>query len=209
MGKRIQRRLQQQENVLKTAAEILRTSPGEGLKMSRIATLMGCSVGGLYRYYPSKEAIITALQLRGLNTLQRMLASSIAQHESVHGHGKISLLEVLFDSWTTFELQAPDEAQLLNRFAWRDTVILTEAEQTVVGQKVFEIVQLLEDSIDALTTAKTLVPGNAKLRAYTLWGMIFGFVQLRQRQRSGMSSLPLSAIRECYLRDLRVSWTHA
>ena len=46
---------------------------GGVVKISDLAAEMQCSVGGLYRYYPSKEAIFSALQIQALTALNELL----------------------------------------------------------------------------------------------------------------------------------------
>ena len=206
MGKRLERREQRKQTVLQCAATLLSEHTAESLKMSELAQQMGCSVGGLYRYYPSKEAIFAALQLEALTQLQHTLESDIQSHLGTSGLLSWEAVETLFDAWTHFELQSPTLANVLNRFAWRNESILSVEEQRQVGAKVMEIVDILKDTLQRLSDHNVLSQGNAEVRAYTLWGMVFGLLQLKRRQASGLPNLPVGAIRTAYLEDLRRSW---
>ena len=175
--------------------------------MSDLAKKMGCSVGGLYRYFPSKEAIFTALQLQALSRLQDTLENNIQAHVRVSGGYTWSLVPVLFDVWTDYETAEPILAGLLNRFAWRSDAILSDDEQSIVGKKVEEIINILSNTLALLSAEGVISEGDNQLRAYLLWGMVFGFLQLRKRQHAGLPNLPLTEIRHGYLQDLQSSWT--
>ena len=54
-GKRAEKRRSMEEAVLEHAADMLRGGP-EALTIAGLAQRLGVSVGGLYRYYPSKGA---------------------------------------------------------------------------------------------------------------------------------------------------------
>ena len=206
MGKRLERRIQQQQRVREVTADLLTRQSADAIKMSDIAQSMGVSVGGLYRYYPSKEAIFVSLQIQALTELQAVMERSITAHIKRMSGYTWSLVETLFDAWSIFEQDAPTLARLLNRFAWRTEPLLTNDEQSRVGQHVFQLIELIESTLRRLEAEHVLRAGNANLRALSLWGMVFGLLQLQRRQGAGMQSLPISQIRRSYLDDLKRSW---
>ena len=208
MGKREMRRAQQQRAVLQATVELLRERNADAIKMSDIAQRMDASVGGLYRYYSSKEAILAALQIQALDQLQTVLKWCIEENLELEGGYTWSMVETLFDAWIIFEREAPTLAMLLDRFSVRSAAILTPEDQSLVGRKIFETLDILKETIEALTAHDVLSPSNPNIRAFCLWGIVFGFLQLRRRQRAGMAELPLSEIRLNYLEDLRRSWAH-
>ena len=53
--------------------------------MARIAKQMGASVGGLYRYYPHKEAIFVAIQLHALDGLHQYVATTLGDITDADG----------------------------------------------------------------------------------------------------------------------------
>ena len=134
------------------------------------------------------------------------MQQQIERQIEADGRPSWPLIEVIFDSWQTFETFSPALARTLNRFAWRPDPILTMQDQAKVGERVFRVIGLIEDTLTSMAKGGVISRGDQRLRAYTLWGMVFGCLQLRQRQRSGMSAIPLDAVRNSYLSDLRQSW---
>lgn len=209
MSARAARRLAQQEKVLTLTAELLLTSGADAFRMATLANVMKVSTGGLYRYFPSKEAIFCALQIRALESLRKTIKDIVETHVQTHSDPNWSLVHELFDAWTTFEQKDPMMANALNQFAERSAALLSPEEQDLVGQKVFEVIDTLAETLEMLQSEGVISEGIAKLRAFNLWAMVFGFLQLRRRQQNGMKTLPLTSIRDSYLSDLKRSWTVA
>ena len=117
MGKREIRRKEQQDAVLNTVLALLRDQGFESITMALIAKKMGGSVGGLYRYYPSKEAIYAALQLRALDAFDTHLHTRVPGELS-HNHRREALGRVIqyAESWSTFRIEEPHLFTVLDQF---------------------------------------------------------------------------------------------
>jgi AcrR family transcriptional regulator len=68
------------EAILAAAAQILVHDGLEAATTNSIAQRAGVSIGSLYQYFPSKEAVIFALVERHVQKLQRQLEEVIAAH---------------------------------------------------------------------------------------------------------------------------------
>ena len=64
--------------ILEAAARILETEGLSGVNTNAIAARAGVSVGSLYQYFPSKEAVLSALLQRERQTLHLELERAIA-----------------------------------------------------------------------------------------------------------------------------------
>ena len=80
MGKRDERRRVRQQAVLTAALEILTEEGVAGVTIAAVARRINASVGGLYRYYPTKNAIFEALQIHALDAFKRFLSIRLAAH---------------------------------------------------------------------------------------------------------------------------------
>lgn len=67
------------EAILDAAARILRRDGAKGLKTDAIAAQAGVSVGSIYDYFPTKEAIIIALARKLLAADLRAIETALAQ----------------------------------------------------------------------------------------------------------------------------------
>ena len=68
-GVRARRRAERRREILDTALETLAEEGLAGLTMPGLAKRIECAVGGLYRYFPSKEAVLFELQKEAIEAL--------------------------------------------------------------------------------------------------------------------------------------------
>ena len=204
MTKREARRKSRQTEVLQHARALISTGFDQ-LTMAALAKKMGASVGGLYRYYTSKEAIVTALQSQALDDLKADIEDTVERHRRNEAFDW-TLVEALFDSWTHFRQRDPLSVEILNTFSSIQTPVLDQSQRERLGAEISSVIDVLEHTLAQLTSARYLRTGDHRIRALQLWGLIFGFEQLRLRQGRNMSALPLENIRNAYLSDLKVAW---
>ena len=204
MTKREARRRSRQTEVLQHARALI--SDGfEQLTMAALAKKMDASVGGLYRYYASKEAILTALQSQALAKLKADIEGTVERHLRKEGFDW-TLVEALFDSWTHFRQRDPLSVDILNAFSTVQTPVLDNLQREQLGVDIGSVIEVLELTLERLVAVECLRSGDHRIRALQLWGLIFGFEQLRLRQARNISTLPLDKIRKAYLNDLKTAW---
>lgn len=205
MTKREQKKRLKQAQVLDNARGLINENGAAHLTMANLAKRMNASVGGLYRYYPSKETIFAALQSQALDALRVQIESTRLEFES-SGRFDWSLICALFDSWSYFERKDPLSALILNHFTDTPQPVLELGHRTEIGTEILKIISVLAKTIEQLTQLDCLTRANAHIRALQLWGMIFGFEQLKRRQTRNISDLPIAEVRAAYLTDLRRAW---
>lgn len=206
MTKREQRRKTKQAQVLENARALIETNGMGKLTMATLAKRMSASVGGLYRYFPSKEAIFAALQSEALEALRLQIETTRTRFES-NNQDDWTLIAALFDSWTHFEATDPLNALILNQFTDTPQPVLELGQRTEIGTDILKIIDLLAHTIGQLTETGLLTKGTPHIRALQLWGMIFGFEQLKRRQVRNIAELPVAEVRRAYLLDLERAWS--
>ena len=78
MTRRAERRASRREEVLVAAMRLVAEEGLDALTIQRIAGAIGASVGGLYRYYDGKDALLTALQQRAIAAVADDQATDVA-----------------------------------------------------------------------------------------------------------------------------------
>ena len=68
--RRQRRRDQRRTRILEAADELIVEHGVGGITMQRVADRLDCAVGTLYLYFPSKAALVAALEGRGIDTLR-------------------------------------------------------------------------------------------------------------------------------------------
>ena len=119
MGLRDKRRGENQLRVVSAALHLLTHEGIEAVTMARIAKQMGASVGGLYRYYPHKEAIFVAIQLHALDGLHQYVATTlggITDADGPEGQKACEVLGSIFGLWRGFRTRSPHFIRCLGPF---------------------------------------------------------------------------------------------
>jgi AcrR family transcriptional regulator len=91
--------------VLKAASKLLETEPFEQLTTSRIAQAAGVSIGGLYRFFPDKQAIIDAIAVKHVEDLRSALEQQLGSSLPEDGP---AFLGMVVDAYVAFLNARPD-----------------------------------------------------------------------------------------------------
>jgi AcrR family transcriptional regulator len=80
------------EAILEAAARILESLGFAGFNTNAVAELAGVSIGSLYQYFPSKDALIVELIRRERTKLSSRIVEAIQQHEAAGLKEKLKLI---------------------------------------------------------------------------------------------------------------------
>ncbi|MDO7469690.1 TetR/AcrR family transcriptional regulator [Acinetobacter baumannii] len=80
------------EAILEAAARILESLGFAGFNTNVVAELAGVSIGSLYQYFPSKDALIVELIRRERAELSNRIVEAIKQHEAADLKEKLKLI---------------------------------------------------------------------------------------------------------------------
>ncbi|HCK7400899.1 TPA: TetR/AcrR family transcriptional regulator [Acinetobacter baumannii] len=80
------------EAILEAAARILESLGFAGFNTNAVAELAGVSIGSLYQYFPSKDALIVELIRRERSKLSNHIVEAIQQHEAAVLKEKLKLI---------------------------------------------------------------------------------------------------------------------
>lgn len=80
------------EAILEAAARVLESLGFAGFNTNAVAELAGVSIGSLYQYFPSKDALIVELIRRERTKLSSRIVEAIKQHEAADLKEKLKLV---------------------------------------------------------------------------------------------------------------------
>lgn len=80
------------EAILEAAARILESLGFTGFNTNAVAELAGVSIGSLYQYFPSKDALIVELIRRERAELSKRIVEAIQEHEATDLKEKLKLI---------------------------------------------------------------------------------------------------------------------
>ncbi|MBK8259226.1 MAG: TetR/AcrR family transcriptional regulator [Polyangiaceae bacterium] len=191
------RRADRVEGILDTAMNILATEGEGALTMGRLAKDEGLVAAALYRYFPSKDAILVALQKRALLDLSSRLKlerarweERLARHEKpvralgaliAAGRFYLGLRDAAPETWSLIALLLGDPRPLLSA---PDAAANAPLATALLG----ELSSLLNDGV----RADALSPGDSFNRAIVMWASLQGLGQLEKLRR--VAPLPENAL---------------
>jgi AcrR family transcriptional regulator len=121
------------DDILESAAQVLKQVGVQQTTTDRIAARAGLSVGSLYQYFPNKLALFEALMLRHF---ERVTNTAIAHTGRVYGASAEEFAGILTEIMLTPERRDPQLSALLHQIAaTHESVAAVEVERT----KLFEL----------------------------------------------------------------------
>lgn len=189
--KREERRASRREDVQRAALRIVAAEGLSALTIQRVAKEVSASVGGLYRYYPSKEAMIGAVAAAIIGDLAKTQVEDLEAaraHWSANATKKDAALQLAelvlgITVYTRLGDRNFEHHALLNAVHSDVNPVLPLEGAVELDVALEPLLVRVVGGIVALQGAGVFAPGDAKLRAFVLWGTMFGVNQFRTRDR--------------------------
>lgn len=196
------------------AAVAIATREGlEALTIARLCEATHLSIGGLYRYFPSKEAIHQALQERMILQFGGYWQDAIAHIEAQADAVKVAaepraLLRLLaaYFAYLDHAAQQPVEHRLLHAFIATPSQLLTDEGAKNMEVKLAPLLQGYAGLINDAVACKALQAGDATQRVYVIWAMLHGLDDFRKRDRILPDALRVAALAEAHIATLLKGW---
>ena len=196
------------------AAMSIATDEGiEALTIARLCDATHLSIGGLYRYFPSKEAIHQALQERMISRFgaywQHTLQVSEARLSSAGVPESTAALVHLMTAYIAYldhAQAAPVEHRLLHSFVSTPTQLLTDEQARHVEGTLGPLIGAYSALFDRAVAAGALLPGDATVRTYLIWTVLHGLDDFRKRDRILPPELQTRGLAETHMLTLLRGW---
>lgn len=191
--RRERHRAEKSQAILDCAFKLTQEQGLDGLTMPRLAAELDCAVGALYRYYPSKQALIAAMQVHvlGLFTHQQQQQQQNCQewaHQKKISPLVNSLLQILAraESYQDLQVAYPLEFHLLALTIGTPQQLVGDTEERAVllaaAPMLTETIKLLQ----AATQSGALNEGSPIERAWIMWLGMQGLLQSQKLLRFGI-----------------------
>jgi AcrR family transcriptional regulator len=190
MSRRIERRASQREAVLKAATEAIAAEGLEALTIARLAARIGVSVGGLYRYYPGKDAIVAALEQQALAAYAALQDKRLAtvdgalrRRRAPPAVAALARLIAAGEVYLGHAAHAPVHHRLLDLFLSTPEPLLGDAPAREVEAALAPILGRCAALLDDAVAVGALAAGDAQVRTSALWALLHGVDHFRKRDR--------------------------
>jgi AcrR family transcriptional regulator len=200
-GRRQRRRDARIEELLDHAGEIVVREGLDGLTVQRLAAEMDAAVGALYRYFPGKDALVAALQVRAVAAFGEFLESAIAAESE-----PLARVRAAARAWGRFAEVRPDLHALIDASLADPRPVLGESAAAEVAVALAPVLARVAGVLDEAVAAGVLGPGDGGMRTRALWAAMHGVEQLRKRDRLERAEYAADRVREVLIEALVAGW---
>lgn len=170
------------DRIVEAAGTLVAEGGLEALSMARLADAVDFTAGALYRYFPSKDAVLAALV--GAHLGEALGFLSRAEAALPKGAGALSRIAALVHGYRVFARERPQAFGLIAVTLAEPKVLLADAKDA--GPVAARSLQALEPLAAALTDAVTegqLSPGETLPRTLVLFGLLQGLLPMQKLAR--------------------------
>lgn len=199
--------------ILCEAFALARDEGRDALTLGRLADRLDYTPGALYRYFPSKDALVAELQRSVIAWLAQAARDRVAVAAAelageTPDPASRALLPIVVTG-LTFEhaaRTAPVELGLLSMYLSPPEFGLPDREAGEVFAAAWQTLGDLAGLFSAAAEAGALAPGDARERAVALWAALQGVVQTRKLARSAGGRIDPTRIAHGVLGALLAGW---
>lgn len=183
-------------DILDKSKSIFALNGFHGTSMQDLAQATQMSVGNFYRYFPSKDAIVTALVKRELTQIEAVFGA--VQTAEDPGAMLMKLLRHRIETLPFEEAALWSEVQAASYRCPEIVTLIQTVDETVRSNVVMALIRIHDDdSIDAMKVYET--------RAHLIMMLIHGFTQRKYCARDAVDPVQLVAFGELVLSTLHDS----
>lgn len=190
---------------------ILDSEGFDALTIARLAKQVDGAVGALYRYFPSKEALLLAMQLRALDAYvdmaRTLLSRPVPWAGTVSAHAG-ALGEVLraVAVWVAWRENCSIEHRLVDQIISEPRTLFPGEEARDIFEATGRVGQLYEARLDAAAEVGALEPGDGLQRTWVLWSALHGLDHFRKLGRVEPDRVGPVHLRRATIDALLLGW---
>jgi AcrR family transcriptional regulator len=204
LSPRTRRRAAKERRILEAAMDIIAEEGLHACSVHRVADAVDYTPGALYRYFSSKDALLSALVVRVLDTLEGEIRT--AQKTSLKGNGLTNVVKA-FEVYRRFSVEKPNRFGLLSlMMAQPGTVFSEESETLPAINGMLKTLAPLAEALDECVAQGFLKKGDNNRRAWVLFSGLQGVLQLQKQSRHVPDLLDIHALSEELLRTILSGW---
>lgn len=197
-GRRAQRRAFRRDEILRTALELVTEGGIDAVTTTELARRTGAALGALYRFFPSKQAVIAALQVRALEELGADLRAAVdAATARASGHpARVRALVPIITAADTFFAQPrlhPARFRLIDEILSKPAPVYSDEDARLLEDTVRPILAVVGEAVAAHLDVFGPREQEARALPFVLWGALHGVSHFIKRDRLAAPDTPGSA----------------
>jgi AcrR family transcriptional regulator len=183
--KRAERRAFRRDEIMKTAFALVEEGGLDAVTTTELAKRTGAALGALYRFFPSKAAVIAALQKEALDELHADLTAAMKTATTSATSARagalaalVAIADVVFGEPRTHAARFRLIDEALSRLA----PIHSDADAAALERSLEPLLQLAQEQVVAFVGAKTASAEHQRF-AFALWAALHGVTHFIKRDR--------------------------
>ena len=177
------------------------------LTLGKVARHLDVAVGGLYRYFPSKEDLVVGLQRRAVERFGARLASHLPAKPRTRG--PVAVLGHALAPFAFYAANAatdPLEHRLMDIMLSNLAPALDDEQARVVESALAPILAQAQRGLQLAQELGALADGDGRQRTLLLWSATHGLGHLRSRDRLEAPGHRVAALRSAMFEALLVGF---
>lgn len=186
--RRVDRHEQRRLRYLDEAMNIIVESGIEQLTIANLAVRMQGSKGAVYRYFPSKDALLIGLQERAMEDLRTFIMKrldrldALLEKETSEQVKVIAKLSMLMTCYIEHGEVSPREHRLIDDYVGAASPIMAELEARQISQEMaMRVLSIVQDNFNQAVEVKALASGPSGERTLLMWAFVHGLDHFRKR----------------------------
>ncbi|MDF1562817.1 MAG: helix-turn-helix domain containing protein [Deltaproteobacteria bacterium] len=200
------------EEILEAAEQLLEEGGPDHLTIARLAEALDYTVGAVYRYFPSKGAILAEVELRQVAEVTEVLEAALdraaaALEGSRLNQRRRSLVPILLlaETYALLPFQHPRAFAALSLGLARDGRLTSAGDDQQVMERVQPFLTRVAELFGRARETGVLTPGSDADRAIRLWALLHGATSLRRLEPTDSRFAPGPDL----ALELTDDWLHA
>ena len=202
------------DRILEIATAAIATDGLDALTMQRLAAELGFAVGAVYRYFPSKDALVVAVQRRVVDAIAAELRAVVTQADAhlersralTPAQGALFRLWAVVLRYEALARERPSEFGMLSLTIGDPRPLVNDADAAVLMPSILALLQLAGELFARAEQAGALEPGEVLRRTVAALSSIQGALQLRKLERFSAGAPSSTALIEETVSTLLRGW---
>jgi AcrR family transcriptional regulator len=196
-GRRAERRAFRHDEILRTALDLVTEGGIDAVTTTELARRTGAALGALYRFFPSKQAVIAALQVKALEELGVDLRTAVAATtaRAAARPARVRALVPIITAADTFFAQPrlhPARFRLIDEILSKPAPVYSDEEARLLEDTVRPILAVVGEAVAAHADVFGPRASEARALPLVLWGSLHGVSHFIKRDRLSAPGTPTS-----------------
>jgi len=185
VGRREQNRISQTQRFLDAALSIVNAEGLHGLTMGRLATDVGAAIGAVYRYFPSKGALVAEMQRSAIDRIAASYRDCSTRYEEFLDRQAldertlgIARLVLVGEFYCDAAVNFTEELRLLQLLMAEWSTVVPVEEGFRVLPNAMALLGAIGEPIEAATQDSALLPGSTLDRVIVLTASVGAVLQV-------------------------------